>query len=108
MAMNVEWRTNGRVDAILVVDDDENTVREALPASAARLSKFLTDMEGLDTWRGEHPIEDNRRDPATWGALVIARDATGEVITMDPERFWDGIYTWFRSRGVDYNTPGAY
>jgi hypothetical protein len=23
------------------------------------------------------------------------------VITMDPELFWEGIYLWFRSQGVD-------
>jgi hypothetical protein len=22
---------------------------------------------------------------------------------MDPELFWEGIYSWFRSRGVDYD-----
>ena len=30
----------------------------------------------------------------------------GQVITMDPGRFWEGVYEWFRSRGVDYDTPG--
>ena len=26
---------------------------------------------------------------------------------MDPQRFWTGIHIWFRSRGVDYDTPIA-
>jgi len=80
-------------------------VRQALAADAAVLSNFLTDMGDLNTWRGGHPIDDDQRSPGAWGELVIARANTGEVITMDPERYWEGIYTWFRSRGVDYDTP---
>jgi hypothetical protein len=45
--------------------------------------------------------------PSAWGHLVIARAQTGEVLTMDPEAFWSGIHQWFRSRGVDYDTPLA-
>jgi hypothetical protein len=104
MALRAEWRTDGRFDAILIVDDRDGTVREALMADPAKLSSLLTSMGDLGTWHGEHPVEDARRDPKTWGALVLARAGSGEVITMDPERYWNGIYSWFRSRGVDYDT----
>ena len=106
MALFAEWRAKGEVEAVLIVDDEDNTVREALAANPTVLSHFLTNMGDLDSWRGEHPVDGGQRDPAAWGDLVIARADTGEVITMDPERFWEGIYTWFRSRGVDYDTPG--
>ncbi len=106
MVLTAEWRAKGGVEAILIVDDEDNTVREALAANPAVLSNFLTDMGDLNTWQGENSVDGGRRDPAAWGDLVIARAGTGEVITMDPERYWDGIYAWFRSRGVDYDTPG--
>ena len=105
MALIAEWRTKGEFEAILIVDDEDNTVREALAADPAVLSNFLTDMGDLNTWRGGHSVDDDKRRPEAWGDLVIARANTGEVITMDPERYWEGIYSWFRSRGVDYDTP---
>ena len=105
MALIAEWRTNGEFEAILIVDDEDNTVRQALAADAAVLSNFLTDMGDLNTWRGGHSVDGDKRSPESWGELVIARANTGEVINMDPERYWEGIYTWFRSRGVDYDTP---
>lgn len=104
MALTAEWRTNGEVDSVLIVDEN-NTVREVLTANPDVLHKFLTDTGDLNTWRGERAVEKDRRNPSAWGALVIARASTGEVITVDPERFWEGIYLWFRSRGVDYDTP---
>ena len=105
MALIAEWRTEGEFEAILIVDDEDNTVREVLAANPAALSKLLTDLGDLNTWRGEGSVAEDKRSPEAWGKLVIARAHTGEVITMDPERYWDGIYTWFRSRGVDYDTP---
>src|SRR5574341_250740 len=102
MAVRVEWRTRGDMDdTLLVVDDDDNTVRQALPAAAPVLRDFLNDMAGLDTWREGPSVAEDKRSPAAWGELVIARAKTGEVLTMDPELFWEGIYLWFRSRGVD-------
>ncbi len=105
MALIAEWRAKGEVEAILIIDDEDNTVREALAADPAVLSNFLTDMGDLSTWRGGHSVDGDKCSPEAWGELVIARANTGEVITMEPERFWDGIYSWFRSRGVDYETP---
>ncbi len=105
MALIAEWRTNGESETILIVDDEDNTVREALAADPAVLSNFLTDMGDLYTWRGGRSVDNDKRRPEAWGDLVIARANTGEVITMDPERYWEGIYSWFRSRGVDYDTP---
>ena len=105
MALRAEWRTNGECDTILIVDEESNMVCQGQPADAAVLSHFLTDMGDLNTWSGEPPIDDDKCSPAAWGALIIARANTGEVITMDPELYWTGISIWFRSRGVDYDTP---
>ncbi len=105
MALIAEWRTTGENEAILIVDDEDNTGREALAADPAVLSNFLTDMGDLNSCRGGHSVDDDQRSPEAWGDLVIARANPAEVITMDPERYWEGIYTWFRSRGVDYDTP---
>ena len=76
-----------------------------LAADPAVLSNFLTDMGDLHAWRGGHSVDGDMRSSEAWGELVIARANKGEVITMDAERYWEGIYTWFRSRGVDYDTP---
>jgi hypothetical protein len=103
MAISAEWRTTGLFDSILLVDSD-NQVREAMEADADRLSTFLTDMRGLESWHGSRTVSEEKLDPETWGHLVIARAQTGEIITMDPERFWNGVYAWFRSRGVDYDS----
>jgi len=104
VVLSAEWRTNGENDAVLIVED-ENTVREVLPANPEVLSKLLTETGDLSAWHGEQAVEGDKREPSAWGQLVIARASTGEVLTMDPERFWGGIYEWFRSRGVDYDTP---
>jgi hypothetical protein len=102
MAVRVEWRTRGEMDdTLLVVDDDDNTVRQAVEAAPTVLRDFLNDMAGLETWREGPAVAEDKRNPAAWGELVIARAKTGEVLTMDPELFWEGIYLWFRSQGVD-------
>ena len=105
MALSAEWRNDGETETILIVDDEDNTVCQALAADPAVLSNLLTNMGDLSTWQGGQTIEGDKRSPEAWGDLVISRANTGEVITMEPERFWDGIYYWFRSRGVDYDTP---
>lgn len=105
MGLSAEWRTDGETDTVLIVDDADNTVLHAIAANPAILSSLLTDLGDLSTWQGRHAIKDDKRSPEAWGNLVIARSNTGEVITMEPERFWDGIYAWFRSRGIDYDTP---
>jgi hypothetical protein len=102
MGVRIEWRTRGeRDDAILVVDEADNTVRQGLAADPEVLRDFLNNMADLDRWRSLHPVGHDRHESGAWGELVMARAPTGEVITMDPERFWEGIYVWFRSRGVD-------
>ena len=105
MAHSAQWRSRGDSDAILIVNDEDNTVREALAADPAVLSRFLTDMGELSAWRGGEAVDGANRDPTAWGDLIIARAATGELLTMDTARYWAGVYAWFRSRGVDYATP---
>ena len=102
MAVRLEWRTRGAMDdTLLLVDEDDNTVRQAVEAAPPVLRDFLNDMADLDTWRQGPSVAADQRNPAAWGELVIARAKTGEVLTMDPELFWDGIYRYFRSQGVD-------
>jgi hypothetical protein len=101
-----EWRTGNGPDVVLIVDEDENRVRDAFLATPGILSKLLTTPGDFEAWRSDMTVNSDRQDPSAWGELVIARAATGQVITMDPELFWEGVYDWFRSRGVDYDTPG--
>tara|TARA_Y100000758_G_C16027898_1_gene413582 strand:+ start:951 stop:1271 length:321 start_codon:yes stop_codon:yes gene_type:complete len=104
LALSAEWRSLGESETVLIIDES-NTVREAIAAEPAVLSRLLTNMGELGSWQGTIPADADKLDPASWGDLIIARAESGEVITMDPELFWDGIYTWFRSRGVDYDSP---
>ncbi len=102
MPSRIEWRTKGETDdAILRLADDQRTVGQATEADPALLRDFLNDMVDLDTRLAGKSVKDAQRDPETWGDLVMARAHTGEILDMDPERFWDGIYLWFRSRGLD-------
>jgi hypothetical protein len=99
--MSAEWRTDGESDTVLIVDEG-NQVQEAVRANPQVLSTFLNSVGDLAAWQGERDVPEDKRDPAAWGRLVIARGPAGEVLTMDPELYWEGIYAWFRSRGVDY------
>lgn len=103
MGSRTQWRRRDGRDSVLMVDDD-GVVRRAVAADARVLSMFLTDLDRLDTVSWEASGRGEQRDPGGWGDLVLERSGSGEVTTMDPERFWDGIYEWFRSRGVDYDT----
>jgi len=106
MTWTAEWRTKGdSIDAVFLLDD-KGSVREAFSATQSTLSRFLTQMGDLESWRGESPIGGDRLNSEAWGQLIMARASGGEVLEVEPELFWHGIYMWFRSRGVDYDTPG--
>ena len=106
MSLSAEWRADGKIETVLVIDRTENTVQKAIAADPLVLSRLLTDMGNLRTWDIGQEIKGDKLTPDSWGQLVISRSETGEVIDMDPEKFWDGIYVWFRSRGVDYTDGG--
>ena len=101
MAPHVEWRTKGEMDDAILLVDDDNTVRQAQQADPEVLRAFLTDLVGLDAGRERQAVEGDQRNPEAWGELIMARATTQEVIRMDPELFWEGMYLWFRSRGID-------
>lgn len=102
MSLTIEWRIRPDSDTVIVVRDN-NVVEVAIPADATVLSKMLTDPGDLALWEGGKLLEAIDRDPASWGELVISRSEEGQILTMDPELFWNGIYEWFRSRGIDYD-----
>ena len=102
MSLTIEWRLRPDSDTVLVVSDDK-VVEVAIRADAMVLSKMLTIPGDLSLWEGGKILEAVDRDPATWGELVISRSEEGQILTMDPELFWNGIFEWFRSRGIDYD-----
>lgn len=102
MTLTIEWRIRPDSDTVLVVNGD-NVVEAAIPADAMVLSKMLTIPGDLSLWEGGKLIEAIDRDPASWGELVISRSEEGQILMMDPELFWNGVYEWFRSRGIDYD-----
>ncbi len=102
MPLPAEWRPAGLPDYLLVVAQASHTVREALAPDQEVLTDFLNAMSDLEYWRGK-PLAAGQRSPEAWGELVLARAASGEVLDMNPTLFWEEIYTWFRSRGIDPN-----
>jgi hypothetical protein len=87
-------------DAILVVNGGDK-VQRVMEADPIVLRAFLNDVENLHDLGKGKAVADSQRNPTSWGSLVMARGITGEVLEMDPPSFWEGIYDWFRSRGVD-------
>ena len=105
MAARIEWRTKGGGDdALLFVGEfgeDSNTVLRTWSADSALLKDFLNEMTELSTDVASLEVDPSQRDPEQWGRLVLSRTPSGEVLDVNPEPYWDGIYYWFRSRGVD-------
>ncbi len=104
--MSVEWRNKRGDDAIIHVDPAVEGVTEVAKPDADDLKAYLAVTGDLDGWRRTldwQPVNGGIRNPSEWGDLVLSRTDAGEVIYVDPELFWDGVYRWFRSRGVDYS-----
>jgi hypothetical protein len=103
MALSAEWRTGESGDTVVIVEEGSR-VRAAHAADTATLTRFLTDMGDLVAWSEGLFVPDTARSPESWGEQVMSRASTGEVLAMEPQLYWDGIYRWYRSRGVDYDS----
>ena len=104
MPLTYEWRIFGEFDVVLRVEDGE--VREAFSANSDVLHDFLAvRFSGMHGWKGDRPVDGRMLEPDAWGPLVLSRAGDGQLMDLDPERFWAGVHIWFRSRGVDYDTP---
>jgi hypothetical protein len=103
--MTVQWRNDQGTDAIVLLDASANVISEVPSPDETDLKSYLSVVGDLEAWRGVlrwRSVESSRSDPEKWGRLVLSRDDAGDVMFVDPELFWDGVYRWFRSRGVDY------
>lgn len=106
MASNVEWRVQDGSDAIAMVDSNGTVAEVAIPDEVV-LKDYLAVTADLDRWRKWtiwNSVSADKRHPEAWGKLVMGRSEDGDILAMDPELFWERVYRWFRSRGVDYNT----
>jgi hypothetical protein len=106
MTTRIEWRSKGKGrDALLFVKEygeAGDTVVKSWDADGSRITDFLNDMEELDSVGGRLETKIDERDPLEWGDLVLARaQPGGDILEIDPEMYWDRIYYWFRSRGID-------
>jgi hypothetical protein len=101
MGLLLEWRSKAEGDdTILAVADDTYTVLEAWKADPALLTDFLNDMAGITAVNANRQAVEEPA-PQDWGELVIARSQSGEVLSIDPQLYWEGVSYWFRSRGAD-------
>ena len=109
MTARIEWRTKSAgTDALLFVGDygeASDTVLKTWDADATRLADFLNDMDDMDTVFTGLETDVDHRDPEASGKLVLVRSTEGDVLYVDPELYWDGIYYWFRKHGVDPRPP---
>src|SRR5579864_5297255 len=101
MSLRIEWRTRGSgQDSLLLIGDygeAANTVMKTWQADAPLLRDFLNDMTRLESVTVRLETDVDQREPRQWGKLVLARaQRGGDVLDIDPERYWDGIYYWFR------------
>ena len=105
MTARIEWRTRGKGDDTLLFvgefGEDSNTVLRKWEGNPTLIADFLNDMTDLDTVVIGLEIDVREREPQQWGKLVLARSQSGDILTIDPELYWDGISRWFRSRGAD-------
>lgn len=105
MTARIEWRSNGGgEDSLLFVSEygeSENTALKTWEADADRLTDFLNEMTTLDTSFTGLETDVNHRDPEQYGKMVLARSREGDILEIDPELYWDGIYKWFRVNGTD-------
>jgi hypothetical protein len=101
MGLLLEWRSKADgQDTILAVDDDTYVVRKAWKAEPALLTDLLNEMAEFKAPGNNHESVPEP-SPQEWGELVIARSESGEVLSIDPQLYWEGISYWFRARGTD-------
>lgn len=97
----VEWRTLGeRHDELAVVDADRGEVLVACAATRDALADFLNDMTDIPRYPSDGGAGDSNLEAR--GRLVLARaEEDGQVLMVDPQLYWEGIASWFRSEGID-------
>jgi hypothetical protein len=104
MAVLVEWRSRNGADAILL-NQDGRIISEVPELDEVALDEYLAVAGNLARWQEAlswRPVSNSGEEPIEWGDLVFSRMEDGAVDYVDPELFWEGIYRWFRSRGVDF------
>ena len=107
MSLRYEWRTrivldgDAQNDALVVIDERDGTVVRFWPVSPELLIDYLNEMETLTSAEAIGASSPQAMKSGNWGDLVVARGEAGDVLFVDPELYWDGIATWFRSHGSD-------
>src|SRR5437763_16127720 len=98
--MSVEWRLRDGSDALLMLNPNESAVSAVSSPDERTLKSFLAATGTADAWQSWpawRPLEAVDQDPDRWGELVLSRAESGEVISIDPELFWEQVHRRFRS-----------
>ena len=95
----LEWRGAKLSDQAILAIDASNAVIRTWAADPTLLKDLLNDMRTFDT-TGKGG-EGEAASPGDFGPLILARSESGDVLSIDPQRYWEGVSDWFRSRGDD-------
>ena len=96
----LEWRGAKLSEQAILAIDASDTVVRTWAADPAILKDLLNDMRGFDT-TGAAGGEQSAASAADFGPLILARSESGDVLSIDPQRYWEGVSDWFRTRGDD-------
>ncbi len=101
MSRRIEWRSKGEGHSALVtVDGETNLVTYVWPAGTELITNFLNKMDRL-TSSDELSVGVHDTDPESFGMLIMARSEDGDVVTVEPQRYWESIGFFFRDHGID-------
>lgn len=99
LVRRLEWRGDRKANHSILALDESNSVIRTWTADPALLKDLLNDMSGFDSSGSAE--SSGGGNPQDFGPLILARSETGDVLSIDPQRYWEGVSDWFRSRGDD-------
>src|SRR5688572_11629443 len=94
MSLRLEWRSRAEGDdTILAVEVGSNAIVKTWLADVELLTDFLNDMAGLDMVALEattgNGVDYTQRPPQEWGDLVMSRSDAGDVLSVNPQLYWE-------------------
>jgi hypothetical protein len=99
----LEWRGDRKAEQSILAVDESNAITRVWTADPVLLKDLLNDMNGFEASGSTGSAGGSPQD---FGPLILARSVAGDVLSIDPQRYWEGVADWFRSRGDDPHLYG--